>query len=411
MRWPRSSGSGRRATRYDRARRAVAVLLAGLCLGGVRLASASFRREVTVTLADGRSFENVTLGPVGRTEQVGLQRAGQPVVGVTAADLVSIVMKPGGSVNRDKPPTLRLANGDLLRGKVTFLPDRKLAVQTEWAKLIVPLDWIAALQVQPEAALPEPAVNDAVVLLTDRIEGEIREVTPEQVVIRVVGQPVPLKMEQIQSLVFGARPSLQDTREGTVVRMLLNTGERLTARWARYMPEGRPVLTVALPWGAEQQIPFDRLTRLEVRNGTLAYVSELSPTEVKESTLLAPPSRFKVDRAVSGLPLRLQGKTYAHGLGVHSRSDLTFALDGSYRTFSAVIGVDDSVAVAGSVIFRVYGDGKLLYESPVLRASGDPLPIKVDLAGALLLRLSVDPADGGDVGDHADWADARLLRQ
>jgi hypothetical protein len=29
----------------------------------------------------------------------------------------------------------------------------------------------------------------------------------------------------------------------------------------------------------------------------------------------------------------------------------------------------------------------------------------------LLLRLEVDYADAGDVADHADWADARLLRE
>jgi len=381
--------------------------LSGLCLG----ASADFRREVTVTLADGRTLENVILNAADGPTQLRLDRGGQPSVKVAAADLVSIVMRPGGYLNRDKPPTVRLLNGDLLRGKVTFLPERKLSVQTEWTKLIVPLDWVAAIQIKPEGALPEPAAKDAVVLETDRIEGEIREVTPEQVVVRVVGQPVPLKMAQIQALVFGARPSVADAGEGMTVRMSLNTGDRITARWGRYMPEGHHAINVTLPWGASQDIPFDRLARLEVKNGKLAYLSELSPTEVKESTLLAPPSRFQVDHAVSGLPLRLQGKAYAHGFGVHSRSDLTFALDGSYRTFSALIGIDDSVAAAGSVIFRVYGDGKLLYESPVLRGSADPVPIKVDLQGALLLRLSVDPADGGDLGDHADWADARLFRE
>jgi hypothetical protein len=40
-----------------------------------------------------------------------------------------------------------------------------------------------------------------------------------------------------------------------------------------------------------------------------------------------------------------------------------------------------------------------------------PVEINVDVKRVLILRLEVDYADAGDVADHADWADARLLRQ
>jgi hypothetical protein len=101
---------------------------------------------------------------------------------------------------------------------------------------------------------------------------------------------------------------------------------------------------------------------------------------------------------------------YRRGLGTHSKSDLTYTLDGGYASFAATLGVDDAVGSAGSVIYRVYGDEKLLYESPVVRGGDAPLEMKVDVKRVLLLRLEVDYADGGDVADHADWAEARLLR-
>jgi hypothetical protein len=36
--------------------------------------------------------------------------------------------------------------------------------------------------------------------------------------------------------------------------------------------------------------------------------------------------------------------------------------------------------------------------------------VSVDVSGVVLLRLEVDEADNGDVADHADWAEARLLK-
>ena len=106
--------------------------------------------------------------------------------------------------------------------------------------------------------------------------------------------------------------------------------------------------------------------------------------------------------------LRLRGKAFSRGLGVHSRSVLTYTLDGGYESLRATGGVDDSVGPQGSVIYRVYGDDKLLYESPVQRGGDEPLEIQVPIKGVLLLRLEVDFADNGDAADHANWAAARL---
>ena len=56
------------------------------------------------------------------------------------------------------------------------------------------------------------------------------------------------------------------------------------------------------------------------------------------------------------------------------------------------------------------GDDKLLFQSPIVRGGDDPLDLSLDVSSMLALRLEADYADNGDVADHADWADARLLR-
>ena len=109
-----------------------------------------------------------------------------------------------------------------------------------------------------------------------------------------------------------------------------------------------------------------------------------------------------------GKPLTIGGQVFAKGLGVHAAASLTYALGGRCTTFSAQVGLDDEVGDRGRVVFQVYGDGTLLYESPVRRGVDPALPISVAVGGVRELRLVTGNAGDGVSYDHADWADARL---
>jgi hypothetical protein len=117
------------------------------------------------------------------------------------------------------------------------------------------------------------------------------------------------------------------------------------------------------------------------------------------------------DRSVGGGFLTLRGVEYPKGLGVHSRGTITYRLGGKYRRFHATIGVDDSAAGRGSVVFKVLLDGKTAYKSDVLTGTSAPVAIdRLDVAGAKIMALSVDYATEGDILDHADWCDALLIQ-
>lgn len=116
--------------------------------------------------------------------------------------------------------------------------------------------------------------------------------------------------------------------------------------------------------------------------------------------------------------MMIRGKSYEKGLKVHANSTMIYDLDDAtgYEYLLAEIGIDDNTCNQGSVVFEVFGQNleggeykeELLYTSPVLRQSDDPLPIKVEIVGYERLRLRVDDADDGRTCDHADWADLRL---
>jgi hypothetical protein len=109
-----------------------------------------------------------------------------------------------------------------------------------------------------------------------------------------------------------------------------------------------------------------------------------------------------------GGTLILNGATFAKGLGVHAFSDVRFGLGAACSNFSATVGVDDEVGSQGSVVFQVFVDGVLRYDSGAMTGATASRSVSVSITGANELRLVVTDAGDGAAYDHADWADARL---
>ncbi|MEK7996571.1 MAG: NPCBM/NEW2 domain-containing protein, partial [Planctomycetota bacterium] len=86
------------------------------------------------------------------------------------------------------------------------------------------------------------------------------------------------------------------------------------------------------------------------------------------------------DKSVQSKPLRIGGRTFENGVGTHAPSVMYVDLKGGCRGFSAYIGVDDEVEgkTGGSIRFRVYGDGRLLFNSGVLKAGTPAKRVDVD---------------------------------
>ena len=115
--------------------------------------------------------------------------------------------------------------------------------------------------------------------------------------------------------------------------------------------------------------------------------------------------------AGDGHTITLQGVPYAKGLGVHAPSDVSFDLGGNYWRFVSDIGIDDEVLDSGSVVFIVYADNQPIYTSPVMHGYSDTLSLDLNVTGAQTLRLVVTNAGDNTMYDHADWANARLLKR
>jgi len=117
--------------------------------------------------------------------------------------------------------------------------------------------------------------------------------------------------------------------------------------------------------------------------------------------------------------LRVRGQGYEKGLGMRAPSNARYALKPEYRTFVALVGVDDSicnrnrgrnVAMHSSVVFKVFVDGKLLAQSPVMRTLTGPWGFEVNLPqGARQINLAVTDAGTRSSYDLGNWCQAGFV--
>lgn len=116
-----------------------------------------------------------------------------------------------------------------------------------------------------------------------------------------------------------------------------------------------------------------------------------------------------VNRSIAGRALKVGGGTFPYGVGVHPPTRIAIETHGTATRFQAVVGVDDEIGPeSGTVEFLVYGDGRVLWKSGLIRGRDPGLPVDVALRGVRRVELVVTSAGRYSEShqDHADWAGA-----
>ncbi len=160
---------------------------------------------------------------------------------------------------------------------------------------------------------------------------------------------------------------------------------------------------------SRMKIPWGKVVKLEKRSGRLMYVSDLEPVKVIESFFPTDGWRWQKDRAVTGQVMQLDGRMYDKGIGVHAKCVLEYELGGEYAWLLATIGLQSMGPGVGDCEFVVMGDGVELFRQRMRRGELSRT-VKLSMRGIKRLTLAVEAGENFDVGDHANWADARLVR-
>jgi hypothetical protein len=252
--------------------------------------------------------------------------------------------------------------------------------------------------------------HDSVILLNgDTFAGELASLDEKQLHLTTPQGKSAIERSGVEALILNPALATSEALKGEGVLVSLIDGSRFRALDLKLVALER--LTMRTLFGAEFSIPLAAVESLRFLGGSAVYLSDLTPVEYKFEPFLALSWPLRTDTSVTGGFLKLRGVEYPKGLGVHSKSSVTYRLDGKYRRFRAVIGIDDDAGGAGSAEFEVLLDGKSAYRSGVLTGTSPAVAIeRLDVSGARLMTLRVDYATLGDIQDHADWCEAVLIR-
>lgn len=156
-----------------------------------------------------------------------------------------------------------------------------------------------------------------------------------------------------------------------------------------------PVEVASLPAAtASIDRPVERI------NGV--FLDTLEPVSVAQGY-----GTLQKNRSVWEKPMQIAGTAYQRGLGTHAPSKIVYRLEGKYRRFQAWAGADGNTTP--TVRFEVRLDGTKRWDSGPMVRETPAARVDLDLSGVQTLELIVDDLGNGNA-DHADWADAQLLR-
>jgi len=371
-----------------------------LCVFACCIAAHVARGETPLAVpVDGKPFPG-ELSAADAKWQLSFSADGKPR-SLPAADLV----RWGAFAEPTRGPIVLLADGGLLAvdtssSAVLRADKESLSVDAKsLARLKLPLESLAGIVFQPPGARQErdllldrvlhAAGNSDRLLLEngDELTGLLEAIDSQSV--KLQGEVGPLKIETPRIVAVIFNPALRQKPKQQPLRAWVGfvDGSRLLAD--RLLVDQSLTITTSL--GHTWKTSPKGLVALQPLGGRATYLSDLKPAEYPRHTpFLALLWPFQADRNVTGGWLRCGGRLYLKGLGVHSKSELIYALDGQYARFDAELGIDDSTAGRGSVQFRVHVDGEEKFASKTVRGGAAPVPISVDLTGAKRLEAEKD---------------------
>ena len=316
-----------------------------------------------------------------------------------------------------------LADGSEFEGKILEMPGDAMAIRVDLGlSSPVEVSFAALRGVRfraPEKGPVEdelqdrlthrPADKDLLIVSQDDkpvvLPGALEKLTPQNWEFTIGRKTQRQSLDSAYAVVLGgARASVSERSNIKVSVQLHSSGKVegfITASDPRAIRLDGLVGALRVSW--------DQIASISVRSNLVVYLSELTPSDTKCTSILDvdfPPRR---NTSITGSPLSLRGQNLARGIGAHAKSRITYRLDKQFERLLATIGIDDDAAPAGSAVFRVLGYGKVLYESPVLRREDPPKQINVPLEGAREITLECDDAGDSDVADHCDWGEVRVL--
>lgn len=158
------------------------------------------------------------------------------------------------------------------------------------------------------------------------------------------------------------------------------------------------------------ELPVAMVAAVEVTGSHWVWLTSQSPTEFRHTPMFSIAWPYRIGRNVRGGPIRVAGRTYDQGIGVHSASALTYELGGQFRQFVTHYGLDDNSGLLADVAVEIRIDGEIRHRAENVVVGTLHGPVRIDVRGAQRLELIVQFGRHGAIQDRFDWVESALIR-
>jgi hypothetical protein len=306
------------------------------------------------------------------------------------------------------------------------MDDERISLQlANGADFNVPLAYLSYLCLRVPQEVDDPALFLArldkskrprdVMYLTngDSIEGTLAAPARGPVYTMNLGdRKVDTPLDQLAILAVNTELQARPKAKKTFARVITTGGARVHFSTLRVDNSGvQAKLSGKTLFGAMLRIPLSEVAAVSLHRVSAEYLSDLTPKRYQFTPFLGVTWPLVRDAAISGRQLAVGDDFYDKGLAMHAKSHVAYALEGKYRWFEALVGLERSNGGTAQVKISVFLDGKPALTAKTLTGRDPAFPIRLDVRAARELALLVDFGDFGDVRGRVNWADARLLRE
>jgi hypothetical protein len=344
------------------------------------------------------------------------------VAGSSRRECTSVIsIKFDAAARKAKSPFVAyLTNGDRIGGKVAGAEAGTVIIESEsLGKVEVKFVKLRGLFVPENIsekgfAAAKLGLNNSsdIVFLKEggETEGVVEKIGQDGVSIKVksLGATVTLGFEKISGVLLAITESVKKL-EGLCATIYTSDGSCISGKLEALKGD---TVTIESPVSAKVAVKRSDVESIYFSGGNFTYLSDVTPVDVVQTpffdNFLYP---YQKDRSLENKePISVRGRIYRRGVSAHSKTELTYDIDGKYALFFCKLAIEDEAKGKGNVTILIYGDDKELHKSEDVTGKSEPVSVKIDLKGVKKLKLVVDFGKNLDTMDRAVFADAVLVK-
>ena len=394
--------------------------------------------DVRMSMLDGQTREGQLTSISG--ENISFNENGMSVnLGMT--DVLAVEISAAKTVPPQDPQVLSLNDGSRLHGSAIVRSAKELTIESPGLGRVsvdsrqvqsvrlqsdnpaYRAQWATFLQRESEKDLLVVAKRDGTGL--DFLAGVVTSIGAEKIEFLLDGENVPVPSTRVYGVVFAKAAAEGSEQAGTksTIRVTSVSGDLLAAKSVSLENEK---LQIESAWGQSLTVPLEQIQKIDLSGGRVQFLSDLEPleerfdgvdlegdllsglTDKEQQKLLFGPRRDTTMERHS--KIRLRSREYSRGLCIHSRTEISWALDQQYSSLDCIAGIDDEVAFNGlyKVGLKISGDDRVLFEQ-IIATTDEPISLHLPVDGVSTLTILVDFGDKDSTCDWLDLADARLI--